>query len=719
MNIKRKFQMINIMPVVLAGILIIILASSFMTVWEGMKIDRIGEQIVIGVFDLNVLTNEYITLLHPSERPKNQWFKKHDSIGKLFDRLEFEGTEERELMRKLRRKHQLIREHFLRLVGIYEAPEGRVLDEYHELIKSQLLIVSDSMVSDTELLSDLNYKSVIGHYERVAIMVVSSILLLLVIMVIVSVLTGRSILKPILRLRKATGIIAGGDLDHRTGISTSDEIGGLAQAFDDMTLQLKKSRTKLEDEIAERRKAEQSLTEQRQRLFSLLDALPAFVYLQAPDYSIRFANKYYREHFGETEGKPCYQSMWGRNEPCEVCPTFKVFETRQPQVWEWDAAPDGRIYEINDHHFIDIDGLELVCELGIDITERKKAEQALHKEKEKLQKYLDISAVMVVMLDADQKVTLINKKGCDILGCVAEDVIGVNWFDNFLPQEVRDEVQIVFNTLMTGEIEPVQYYENEVLTRSGEKRLIAWYNTVFRDEDGRITNTLGAGVDITDSRNAEMQIKASLREKEVLMREIHHRVKNNMAVISSLLKMQADKLDDSQYREMFYDSIDRIKSMARIHEKLYRSRDMAEVDFGSYLEDIVASMFKSYRMMPGRIALKTDVGSVRIGIDDAIPLGLITNELLTNSLKHAFPGDRKGEVKVSLREVGERDSKGNKSVVIELVVSDNGIGLPEDLDFRKSESLGMNLITALARQIRGKVELNREAGTEFRITFQP
>ncbi len=132
-------------------------------------------------------------------------------------------------------------------------------------------------------------------------------------------------------------------------------------------------------DITERKKAEKKIIEERQRLFSLFDTLPAFVYLQAPDYSIRFANKYYKEHFGETDGKPCYQSLWGRSEPCEVCPTFKVFETKEPQIWEWDSAPDGCIYEINDYPFKDIDGTNLVLELGIDITERKKTEKEIRK----------------------------------------------------------------------------------------------------------------------------------------------------------------------------------------------------------------------------------------------------------------------------------------------------------------------------------------------------
>jgi len=128
-------------------------------------------------------------------------------------------------------------------------------------------------------------------------------------------------------------------------------------------------------DITDRKKAEKAATTERQRLYSLFDALPAFVYLQAPDYTIKYANRYYKKHFGETSGKLCYESLWGRNDPCEICPTFKVFDTKKPQIWEWDGAPDGQIYEINDYPFTDTDGTQLVLELGINITDRKKAEE--------------------------------------------------------------------------------------------------------------------------------------------------------------------------------------------------------------------------------------------------------------------------------------------------------------------------------------------------------
>jgi two-component sensor histidine kinase len=245
---------------------------------------------------------------------------------------------------------------------------------------------------------------------------------------------------------------------------------------------------------------------------------------------------------------------------------------------------------------------------------------------------------------------------------------------------------------------------------SGEEKFFYEVASPVKDEDGRICQINAVIMDITERRKAEEQIKDSLKEKEMLLKEIHHRVKNNMTVISSLLKLQSDKIKDEQYKDIFNSSIDRIKSMALIHEKLYKSKDLAKVDFNDYLKDMINSMFMSYGLSSQKVALKTDVEDIAFGVDTAIPCGLIINELVSNSLKYAFPEDREGEIKVSLRR--------NDRAEVELTVSDNGVGMPEDVDFRKTDSLGLNLVNALVGQLQGKIELHRAKGTEFIITFK-
>ena len=216
--------------------------------------------------------------------------------------------------------------------------------------------------------------------------------------------------------------------------------------------------------------------------------------------------------------------------------------------------------------------------------------------------------------------------------------------------------------------------------------------------------------EITERRRAEEETRASLRDKEILLREIHHRVKNNLQVIHSLLRLQSRQIEDERYREMFRDSQNRIRSMALIHETLYQSKDLANVSFREYVERLMSHLSASYGANRGRIRLGVDADGLMLGIDVAIPCGLIVNELVSNSLKHAFPEDRCGEIRVSLQVTGGSQ--------ITLTVSDDGIGLPEDMDFRDSGSLGLHLVTMLVEdQLHGQIELNRAKGTEFRISF--
>lgn len=219
--------------------------------------------------------------------------------------------------------------------------------------------------------------------------------------------------------------------------------------------------------------------------------------------------------------------------------------------------------------------------------------------------------------------------------------------------------------------------------------------------------------EITERKRAEEQVKASLKEKEVLLKEIHHRVKNNMQVISSLLSLQSRYIKDKQALELVKKSRDRVLSMALVHEKLYQSQDMARIDFAKYIKSLAQSLYQSYKTNMERIALEIRVESVFLGIDWAIPCGLIINELVSNALKHAFPlsWEGKGKIEISLNQTNDNE--------IELIVRDNGVGLPKGLDIRCSETLGLHLIVILVEdQLKGKIELNRRRGTEFKIRLK-
>jgi PAS domain S-box-containing protein len=223
--------------------------------------------------------------------------------------------------------------------------------------------------------------------------------------------------------------------------------------------------------------------------------------------------------------------------------------------------------------------------------------------------------------------------------------------------------------------------------------------------------------EINERKKAESQLNESLKEKEVLLKEIHHRVKNNMQIISSLLRLQSWQIKDEKMQEIFKASQDRIKSMALIHEKLYQSDDLARIDFAEYVRSLTNNLFSMYRCGMEAVDIKLDMEKFYLDINTAIPLGLIVNELVSNSLKYAFPEKRakeeerefKDEISLSLC----CENKGR----VTLVVRDNGVGLPPGFDYRKSESLGLQLVTDLVDQLDGSIELKRKKGTAFIITF--
>lgn len=221
--------------------------------------------------------------------------------------------------------------------------------------------------------------------------------------------------------------------------------------------------------------------------------------------------------------------------------------------------------------------------------------------------------------------------------------------------------------------------------------------------------------DLVRERTAELaevnrRLTASLREKEILLREIHHRVKNNLQIISSLLELQSESVRDEEALSLFRESQERIKAMALVHERLYRSRDFASIDFGEYVENLIRHLALSYVEDQERISVRIDVANFTMDIEEAIPCGLIINELISNALKHAFPDGRRGEIWVACR----ADAEG----VVTIEVRDNGVGLPTDRDLLDSDTLGLQIVSMLTRQLRGTIEMKSDGGASFILTFR-
>ena len=235
----------------------------------------------------------------------------------------------------------------------------------------------------------------------------------------------------------------------------------------------------------------------------------------------------------------------------------------------------------------------------------------------------------------------------------------------------------------------------------------------FEDQDFAVSiaNLISRYLESEKRQKAENKIKKSLNEKEILLREIHHRVKNNMQIISSLLNLQSRSIENQPAKEVFKESQNRVRSMAMVHELLYRSPDLASIYFKDYINSLMNTLFHSYDAHNRQIKLKTHIEDFKMGVDTAIPLGLIINELMTNSLNHAFQDDQKGEIKINA------EYKGDEYLV---TISDNGVGFPENIDFYKTRSLGLQLVNTLLNQIKGNIKLETEKGkgTKYEIKFK-
>jgi PAS domain S-box-containing protein len=641
-----------------------------------------------------------------------------------------------------------------------------------------------------------------------------------------------------------------------------------------------------------------------------------------------------------------------------------------------------------------------LCGIAREIADEKRTEKAIRAQKEKSQTYLDIANVIILALDRDGNITLINKKGAKILGYKKEELIGKNWIQKFVPKENRQQMEIVFSAIVAGQIEQPDYLENFIVTKSGERRLVAWHDTILKDEQGNITGTLSSGEDITDSKQiqealeeseemyrvlvenaneailvtqggmlqfansrtatlldctvekamstpfadfihtddrkmvadrhkkrikgdfvpevydfrivsktgeikwielngikiswqnkpaslnflsdvsdrkeaeriknvlynistsvnttndlielsrsiktqvghvidttnfyialynkqsdtismpffvdekdkfttypakntltgyvirtgkpllaeepeikrlekigeiklvgtpakiwlgvplqsgkeiigavvvqsytdpslyttkhmevlqfvsgqmamalerkkGEDQVKASLHEKEVLLKEIHHRVKNNLQIIHSLLYLQAKKTTDVKAHELFLNSQNRVRSMALIHEKLYGSKDLSKVDFSEYTKSLTDHLRSIYKTEGKTIDISVEMANIFLPIDTAIPCGLIVNELVSNSLKYAFPNGNDGKISI---ELSSNNIKGvDEKTLFTLIVRDNGIGLPKDLEKKQKKSLGMVLVKNLTTQLDGELERHSDNGAVVKIDFK-
>jgi PAS domain S-box-containing protein len=339
------------------------------------------------------------------------------------------------------------------------------------------------------------------------------------------------------------------------------------------------------------------------------------------------------------------------------------------------------------------------------LVEQKRVEDELRESEEKFRVMAETSPAAVV-LHQGENFLYVNPATSHIFGYSEAELLKMNFWE-WAHEDCRDLIRERGKARQRGEAVPNQY-EHRFAAKGGRDGwvLISAGTIEYRGKPACIVTLL----DITEAKLAEERMQTALAEKTVLLKEVHHRVKNNLQIISSLLYLQSESLRDEQSRVFFRDSQNRIGAMALVHQKLYQSESLAFIDFREYIEDLANYLYAGTVKDRDLICLKVDAGDVSLGVDEAIPCGLIVNELLSNSLKHAFPDGREGEISIRCR-AGEDGW-------ITLTVSDNGVGMPTGLDFRNTETLGLQLVTMLVKQLRGRITIDSEpGGTAAKLAF--
>jgi PAS domain S-box-containing protein len=356
-----------------------------------------------------------------------------------------------------------------------------------------------------------------------------------------------------------------------------------------------------------------------------------------------------------------------------------------------------------------------VLAISRDITERKEAEEKLRESEEKYRNIVETADEGILITDNENTITYVNKKFTDMLRYNIEEVIGRPIW-GFISEDYKPIVKRNLGNRIQGISES---YELKSIRKDGSSLWLFLNAKPLFDKDGKYMGVMSMLTDLTKRKEAE---KALANIENVRQKEIHHRIKNNLQVISSLLDLQADKFNDKTVIEAFRESQSRVISMALIHEELYIEEGSDTLNFSEYLKTLAENLFQTYRLSSKNIHLKMDLEENSLfDMDTAVPLGIIVNELVSNSLKHAFSGRDKGEIRIKLcREKTTEctDSiEGCKSTYFILTVSDNGIGIPDNFNVEDLDSLGMQLVTSLVDQLDGGFELKRDNGTEFTMRF--
>lgn len=469
------------------------------------------------------------------------------------------------------------------------------------------------------------------------------------------------------------------------------------------------------EDVTDAKQAKAELMDMNTRLHTLIQAIPDVVYFKDAEGRNLIVNRAFEALVGMKR-----ENIIGKTDddilPPELAKRCRksdahAMKYKEPHRYEeCSSSKDGGtvFFETIKAPLYDGEGNALgLVGVSRDVTERRMAESALQESEEWLRTVFNGSRDAVFITGEDGRFVDVNDAGMELTGYSKEELKRMAIPDLHDIEDLH-AYNAYFRRIMDGE---EITSEAKLRNRAGKKCDTEFNNRRIVIGSKRYMHTVARN--ITERKQSEEKIRKSLKEKEVLLKEIHHRVKNNLQIICSLLNLQSRHIKDETALEMFRESQGRVRSMALIHEKLYGSKDLARVDFQEYIQGLVHDLFRAYKTDSAKIRLDVDVQGVSLGIDSAVPCGLIINELVSNALKYAFPSSwsGKGKIAISLKYVGDDE--------VELLVMDNGVGLPDTVDFKNSESLGMKLVYILAEeQLEGKVRVDRKKGSTFSVQFR-
>ncbi len=348
-----------------------------------------------------------------------------------------------------------------------------------------------------------------------------------------------------------------------------------------------------------------------------------------------------------------------------------------------------------------------LCDAGSRLLE----ETRLRASEERFRVMADCAPVLLWRADLTGECDFFNRGWLEFTGRSMEEELGVGWTTGVHPEDFEPCMSIYMTSFVAREGFRMEY---RLRRADGAYRWILDHGVPRFDADGSFQGFIGSCIDVTvekESARSILQLNGALQqrvdEREVLLREVHHRVKNNLQLISSIFNLQARLLDDGA-RKVLDEGQTRVRSIALVHEKLCESKTMSDVDLGQYTRDLVSVLRRAIDA-PGQVEVAIDIASLPISVDQAIPCGLIINELVTNSLKHAFPGGRTGSVVV--------EATPSEEAYVRLCVRDDGVGLPEEVDPLHPQTLGLDLVVTLARQLGAELAVERSSGTSFALNF--